>query len=145
VSSGLLWMWPWTSALYKGRGNLLSERLLAWERGLWSAESVISDCSHTIFRRRYTDRLKGPGSIPGIAKFFSLPQRPDRLWSPPNLISSGYRELFPTVFKRPGREAGHSLPSSAEVKNDGATPPLPHMSSRHNAYLSTETTSFIAL
>jgi hypothetical protein len=29
----------------------------------------------------------------------------------------------PTLF--PGREADHSLSSSAEVKNDGAIPPLP--------------------
>jgi hypothetical protein len=27
----------------------------------------------------------------------------------------------------PEREADHSLPSSADVKNDGAIPPLPHM------------------
>jgi hypothetical protein len=30
--------------------------------------------------------------------------------------------------KRPGREAGHSTPSSAEVKNGGAIHSLPHMS-----------------
>jgi hypothetical protein len=30
-----------------------------------------------------------------------------------------------------GREADHSLPSSAEVKNDGAIPPLPHKTSCH--------------
>jgi hypothetical protein len=29
----------------------------------------------------------------------------------------------------PGREADHSPPSSAEVKNGGAIPPLPHTSS----------------
>jgi hypothetical protein len=28
--------------------------------------------------------------------------------------------------KRPGNEADHFFPSSAEVKNDGAIPPLPH-------------------
>jgi hypothetical protein len=28
-----------------------------------------------------------------------------------------------------GRETDHSLPSSSEVKNGGAIPPLPHMSS----------------
>jgi hypothetical protein len=39
----------------------------------------------------------------------------------PAALSSG--------IKRPGREADHSPPSSAEVKNDGAIPPLPHMSS----------------
>jgi hypothetical protein len=37
--------------------------------------------------------------------------------------------------KRQGREAGHSFPSSAEVKNGGATPPLPQMSSWHSACL----------
>jgi hypothetical protein len=43
---------------------------------------------------------------------------------------------FPRV-KRAGCEAIHSPPSSVEVKNGGATPPLPHMSSWHSAYLST--------
>jgi hypothetical protein len=32
-----------------------------------------------------------------------------------------------TGLKRPERVADHSLPSSAEVKNGGATPPLPHL------------------
>jgi hypothetical protein len=40
---------------------------------------------------------------------------------------------FPPGGKRPGREADHSSPSSAEVKNGGAIPPLPHMSSWHSA------------
>jgi hypothetical protein len=40
--------------------------------------------------------------------------------------------LSPGV-KRPGREADHSPPSSAEVKNGGAIPPLPNMSSWHSA------------
>jgi hypothetical protein len=35
--------------------------------------------------------------------------------------------------KRPGHEADHSPPSSAEVKNVGAIPPLPHISSWHSA------------
>jgi hypothetical protein len=37
--------------------------------------------------------------------------------------------------KRQWREADHSLSSSAEVRNGGAKPPLPHMSSWHGAYL----------
>jgi hypothetical protein len=37
--------------------------------------------------------------------------------------------------KWPGHEADNSLPSSAEVKNDGATPSLPHMPSQHSASL----------
>jgi hypothetical protein len=37
--------------------------------------------------------------------------------------------------KRPGREADHSPPSSTEVKNGGAIPPLPHISSWCSAEL----------
>jgi hypothetical protein len=36
-------------------------------------------------------------------------------------------------IKRQGREADRSPPSSAEVNNGGAIPPLPHMSSWHSA------------
>jgi hypothetical protein len=44
----------------------------------------------------------------------------------------GARGVFPGV-KRPGREADHSPPSNAEVKNGGAIPPLSHMPSWHSA------------
>jgi hypothetical protein len=37
-------------------------------------------------------------------------------WGVPLVLSNGYQELFPWGVKRPGREADHSLPSSAEVK-----------------------------
>jgi hypothetical protein len=73
--------------------------------------------------------LDDPGSIPGNARFFSSPQRPDRLWGPPNFLSYGYRRLFPRGLNRQRREADYSPPSNGEVKNDGAIPPLPHMSS----------------
>jgi hypothetical protein len=36
---------------------------------------------------------------------------------------------FSLGVKRPGHEADHSPPSSAEVKNGGAIPPLPQTSS----------------
>jgi hypothetical protein len=39
---------------------------------------------------------------------------------------------FPGV-KRQGREADNSPPSSGELKNGGAIPPLPRMSSRNGA------------
>jgi hypothetical protein len=45
-------------------------------------------------------------------------------WAP-RLVSPVIKELV--------HEAAHSPPSSVEVKNDGAVPPLLHTSSRHNA------------
>jgi hypothetical protein len=71
-------------------------------------------------------------SIPGGARFFSFSQRPDRFWGPPSLLFNGYRGALSAWLKLPGREADHSPPSSADVKNDGAVPPLLHMSSWHS-------------
>jgi hypothetical protein len=46
--------------------------------------------------------------------------QPPIQWAP-GALSSG--------VKRPGREANKSPPSSAEFKNGGSIPPLPHISS----------------
>jgi hypothetical protein len=43
--------------------------------------------------------------------------------------------VIPPGVKRPGREADHSHPSSAEVKNGGSIPQLHHMSSVDSGYL----------
>jgi hypothetical protein len=57
---------------------------------------------------------------------FSTASRPTLgLNQPPRALSPG--------IKRAGYEADHSSPSTVEVKNDGAIPPLPHMSSGHSA------------
>jgi hypothetical protein len=58
-------------------------------------------------------------------RFFSTPQRPDRLWSPPSLLSNGYLRLLLRRVKRLGRKADHSPPSSVVVNNDGTVTPLP--------------------
>jgi hypothetical protein len=54
--------------------------------------------------------------FPVRSRIFSHPRRPTRLCGPPNLLSDGYRELFPRAVKRPGCEADHSPPASAEDK-----------------------------
>jgi hypothetical protein len=52
------------------------------------------------WRSRYIDwlragRPRGQSSSPGRIKNFLFCNRPDRLWGPPNLLSDGYRGLFP--------------------------------------------------
>jgi hypothetical protein len=68
-------------------------------------------------------RLDGWGWIPGRGKIFLFstagPTQPP-IECVPGAISPG--------VKRQRREADHSPPSSAEVKNGEAMPPLPHMS-----------------
>ena len=62
-------------------------------------------------------------------KCFCSPKHPDRLWDPHSLLSSGHRNSFP-VLRRSRREANHSLPSNAKVKNESnltSTPPYDFM------------------
>jgi hypothetical protein len=54
--------------------------------------------------------------VPVGARIFTSPCRPYRLWGPPSLLSNGYRGTLCPGVKRPGREADHSPPTSAEVK-----------------------------
>jgi hypothetical protein len=61
----------------------------------------------------------GVDFLPIRTRFFSSSKRPDWFWGPPNHLSSGYKEGISSGVKRPGREADHSPPSSAEVKEDG--------------------------
>jgi hypothetical protein len=61
--------------------------------------------------------LDGWGSIRGRGKrFFTIPQRQNRLWGPPGLASNKDSGLLSLGIKRLGREADHSPPCSAEVK-----------------------------
>jgi hypothetical protein len=101
-----------TSALdgrerYRLYDAYLNDYSLIWIRV--SSGSIVSDYG-----------LDDRGSIPGGGKgFFLYPLCPDRLWGPPILLYNGYRGvLSPGVKARPGRDADHSPPSSAEVVNE---------------------------
>jgi hypothetical protein len=65
--------------------------------------------------RRFFPGIKHPGREAGIYKLY--------------FYSHPFIQLVPGAVslevKRQGREADHSPPSSAEVKNGGAIPPLP--------------------
>jgi hypothetical protein len=75
---------------------------------------------------RYSDGLRLDGiRFPGKI-FFVTPQRPDRLWGSPNLLSNEYWVLIFRGVKRQGREADHSPPTRAEVKKKWIYNPLPH-------------------
>jgi hypothetical protein len=97
-------------------------------------EYVSNTCvvsTHLYFNRymirwlsRYSYGLDGHGSIRGRGKIVSGAHLAT--------FPIGTGDLPPEV-KRQGREADHSPPSSAEVKNGGAIPPLPHMFSWHSA------------
>jgi hypothetical protein len=60
--------------------------------------------------------LDGPGSIPGNVRFSLLHSVQTDSGAYPASYPIGTRGSFPGV-KQPGREADHSPPSSAEVKN----------------------------
>jgi hypothetical protein len=50
----------------------------------------------------------------GAGNFFSSPPRPERLWGPPKPLIQWVPGALSLGVKRPGREADHSPPSSAE-------------------------------
>jgi hypothetical protein len=80
-------------------------------------------------------RLDCRDSIPGRGKsFLSSVGSTTALGLAQSPIQCVHGSLSPWV-KRPRCEADHSPPSSADVKNGGATSPLPHTSSWHSAKL----------
>jgi hypothetical protein len=76
--------------------------------------------------------LEDWGFVPGRCKmFYSASSRPAVRPTQP-LIQWVPRSPFVGV-KLTGRKAGNSIPSTAEAKNGGAIPPLPHMPLRRGA------------
>jgi hypothetical protein len=66
--------------------------------------------------------------FPARANILSTQMRPDGLWDSSSLLYNGYRGVSSPGVKWLEREADHYPPSSGEVKNGGAIPPLHHMS-----------------
>jgi hypothetical protein len=63
--------------------------------------------------KNYLSQVRG--SHPGGGEIFRT--CPDGIWGPPSLLYNGYR-VFPRGKVRPGRDADHSPPSSAEVMEE---------------------------
>jgi hypothetical protein len=59
---------------------------------LWEYKERDQDSSVGIATSYGQDDL---GSIPGMTRCFSSPQRPDWLWGPPSLLPNGYQGRFP--------------------------------------------------
>jgi hypothetical protein len=71
----------------------------------------------------------GRSSSPGRGKIFLFFSSSIPVLEPTQPPIQWVLEALPPGVKQSGREADHSPPSSAEVKNGGAIPPLPHTSS----------------
>jgi hypothetical protein len=74
-------------------------------------------------KRFLPDPFQLLGSLQSWLLTSSLVPTQPPIWWVPGALSTGVKRL--------GHEADHSSPSSADVKNGGAVPPLPHMFSWH--------------
>jgi hypothetical protein len=84
--------------------------MTTWEPG--SSGSIVSNYG-------LDDRAIGVRSPAGAKDFSSILCVQTGSGGPPSLLYNGYRGILsPEVKARPGRDADHSVPSSAEVVNE---------------------------
>jgi hypothetical protein len=67
--------------------------------------------------------------VPVGSKIFSSPHRPDRLWGSPNLLSNGYRGLFPRGYGDRSVKLTTHLQLVPRSRKYGSIHPLSHATS----------------
>jgi hypothetical protein len=103
----------------RARNKIAIPEILLNPRGF---SSVRLSTQEPEYRSRYSDWLRAGRPAVRVrvlvgSRIFPSPRRPNRLWGPPSLLSNCYRGAFFRGVKRSGREADHSPPTSAKVKN----------------------------
>jgi hypothetical protein len=88
-----------------------------------SQATIILVCGHTGVR------------VPVGSRILSSPLRPNRLWGPPNLLSNGYRRLFPRGLSGRGVKLTTHLQLVPRSRKCGPIHPLPHTLSWRSAQL----------
>ena len=104
---------------------LISHKTLPGQPITWPPQAFLENVSsrYSDFATNWTVRSSNPGRY---GRFFSFPKRPDRPWSPPDLLFSGVPEFFPEI-QQPRRQVNHPLPSSTEVKSECSYTSTPHL------------------
>jgi hypothetical protein len=129
VAPQVTWSWTWQEVHTCGFNFKIG---LSSSLGLWTDlfySGFPTKVLHAFLISRTYVSYSSRGSNPSRGKitFFTSASRP--AVGPTQPLNQWLRGPLSPGVKRPGHEAYDSPPSSAEVKNDGTIPQIPHMSS----------------
>jgi hypothetical protein len=114
-----------------------------WVVWTWLHVSSCSDRSRDSDGLR-TQLSRNRNSIPGrCRRFFFSPQRVDRLWDPPSLVSNGAPMALSPEVNKLRYEVDHLLHLWVEVKDTWSYTSTPHTLSWCGSYLSTVYSSLL--